>query len=527
MSKESKDLFNNLQVSILNRQNILNIGNHNLSNMHCAGGYNETVVIEVKHARKKICGFKDNPYHTHHNEIRFNHTRYENDLANANRAVQFCTKAVNEYISKDINKYNNITNTIQCTKNSIISLSQEITGYKNKLNYYNSYDRKIVEKQQLLKERLDYLKEATNKILSNNKEIQNNNEILNSLTNSNKIQLENNSEKKQHLKKLFESKSQLDLAKLMFEYLNNNKMKEIVSIIESVGYSPDYLAYLAIKNNNLEAFKHAVKAGMNCDLYSFEGKTLLEMILTSDKKEFIDFALKSNNEVYCTILSSAKNNDIKVIKKLHDLDNNIFKNYTDFSVFTPFQMLLFAGEAKVAQEIISLDKSCLDVKSKEGESCFAISLRSSSSKVIEMLLGEVDLQKELISLIDQDQGVLIKKVIKEYKIELKNLNEICSYALLNTKLFITEIILENGVDIKEFAKFILSKNDEELFKKLLEIDEKIFSDEIINELLQEDKLDEEIKEKLKDILSISEFSLDDDSIYNNYTEINEVQDFEF
>jgi hypothetical protein len=155
---------------------------------------------------------------------------------------------------------------------------------------------------------------------------------------------------------------------------------------------------------------------------------------------------------------------------------------------------------------------------------------NNSSKTTESLDKGLELKKELISLIDQDKAFILESLMKKYKIESKILNEICFYTLLNKELYIVEMILENGHDIKEFLKFILAKNDEKLFYKLLEIDDKIVTYEIIKEMLQEEKLDENIKEKLEEILSLegyNPFEEEEKSFYQSNTEIIEIQDFQF
>jgi hypothetical protein len=156
---------------------------------------------------------------------------------------------------------------------------------------------------------------------------------------------------------------------------------------------------------------------------------------------------------------------------------------------------------------------------------------NNSSKTTNSSDKKLDIKNKLISLIDQDEGYVIKAIIKKYKLESELLNELCLYILLNKEQFqyIVEIILENGHDIKEFLKFSLAKNDEKLFEKLLEIDENIITDEIMKEMLEEEKLDENVKEKLEKILSLSDFSFEEGLGYcfEYQQEIFETQDFKF
>lgn len=460
-------LFDNLNSALAQKQAIIN-------NQQA---YYYTVTVSVKHERGKIFGcIKDNPYYTYHDEQRFNHAQYNQDIANADLRIHQCQVTVNNRIHGLYDQVHSINSQVADSAEKTLALKGQIASYQSKYSALCSYNsglnsivqqerKKLYSLQSEISQKQNMVSSLPSQIKAEKSAI----EQEKAEVEKTKIKIEQLSKEFAALgKDLFAHVSSIDdeqRAFLLAELFDKPNTGELVRLIKTLGFDSNVLGELAITKNHRALIDLAIEHQADFENYALEkfgNKTLLQYAISISNPGIITKILAIPDlDFACTLLNSLKQDDIAAIVKL--LTHDPALGHKQLHGFTLLHSAIWSGKYEIAQNILQLDESTKDALDTNGESAFKVAIRSSNPDMIKLVAGYTELEVELRILVQEGRRDLLDKLFELNIISTEMNQSLLADALLSNNLPDIKYLKMKGASIQglpeDFKEYVEQHSD--------------------------------------------------------------------
>jgi hypothetical protein len=217
--------------------------------------YNFTETVEVKH-RHKVGPFWKDPTYSYHDEWRFRHDKYHEDLSGVNAEITKCLSKISQ-------------------------LSNVLTSFKSKEHETNE---SLVEESRLEQSLLDTQTQLANV--------------------------------KAHLTSCVNNLNDTQRACILASEFDNNGAIFLLETICEKSFDPNILATIAIEQSKMNLLNFAITSGANLDDCSIRKQTLVQYAVTQGNQVIIDKVIASTNNFDNSLLSALSKNDLTTINAI-------------------------------------------------------------------------------------------------------------------------------------------------------------------------------------------------------------------
>jgi hypothetical protein len=265
--------------------------------------------------------------------------------------------------------------------------------------------------------------------------------------------------------KLIESKSEQQRSELLLKALKRGEANDLalIEIIKAVGFNAEYLAYLAIKQENIGALNLALSYSKKFDSYTtVKGETLLQYAINNDKK----------NTVIGALLAAHKDKlDFTVIKALSQDDQKTIGFLTEEN-----------------GSLLDLDKLFY------GQTLFESAVTANKLAIANYLRGKINVEAQIVTMLDRMQ--------RENKINIESIDKclrfssddieapVMYFALEKGMLRVVELLMQYRTDdLQECLLMAVAKGSKEVVDKILGIEPRLKerNEEMLREFLPSDE----------------------------------------
>lgn len=228
----------------------------------------------------------------------------------------------------------------------------------------------------------------------------------------------------------------------------------IISVIKSLGFDANDLAYLAMNKTDNSVFDFALSSGADTASYFIKTKTLLQILVANGKDSLVAKVLEKGGDLTATLANAIALNDLATLDKLLTAKPALLKE--KIAGFSLLQIAVAAEEQhiEVIKTLISLDSKLVEILTSNGESVLKMAVRVGNEEVIKLVSKHVNLQIEIDQL-----GSKIDDATKAEILEKQDIESVI-------KLFGTEIsvstITEEAEEEMEMSEVLESVTDESM-----------------------------------------------------------------
>lgn len=502
-------LLYNLSAAIGKKQEILN-------KVHDRdGGYFDTAVDQHKE-KTRLVGFTASPNVYSFTEVKFNHGRFDKDVAGVDSQINQCKQAIDVALEKLKQETNRITSQNEAKANI---LGSEVSSFQRQLYakqaLYSDLQRCKAQEESKKQQQTLQLQETNTKIAACNDrlsqlgvqiirtqdsindshaKIEKLSDELQRKQEANKVKLDKKEQEKTELYSSMTDLQRSAILLLLWQQKGQDE-KKIIDEIKCLGLDMNYvtpsgdtLIGYAIKNNDLELFDLIMASGVDFNLEhpTINGTTLLQYTIASNQLELTSKILTKIGECGVlpsrTLLKAMQNNDEVSI-------NLIFNHFAEsshamYQGYSLLQLAILSDKKTMVEKIISFDASTLNDSNYKGETAFKLALKKGNKDIIHNILKELDLNTEVLQLIKDRDTDLLVTLFESTKGLIDQIDAKILYHLLEEQnIDVARALLENGIDVSETVQEAILQHNPVIIKSLLELDQ---------EALQGAKIDKEV-----------------------------------
>jgi small-conductance mechanosensitive channel len=329
----------------------------------------------------------------------------QNQLSNANYQLSNASSSVQSLrnsISEHRNQYNELTrrnaeinSQIEIQNRSNSSVSSQIQSATAQIN---SIRQEIASKNQIESQKRTQIE--TTKQSSRNIDTQ--------IQNLDK-----------EIRDLIISSDNQQRAILFADCYSKPELQEIARAIEKVGFDLDYLAYLAIKQNNSQLVRFAIEKDIekevdftSTSIKEIGDKTLLQYAAQKNYTDIVNLILSQGDiSLIDTLLNAMNQNDLSTIAKIFAYENGKFASMKIFG-HTLLHIAIDAGQKDVVEKILEVCNGSIKDITDNGDSALKLAIRTKNMEMINIVAKKLDIETEALSFIQSDNLLWLDEIIK-------------------------------------------------------------------------------------------------------------------
>jgi len=311
-----------LAVALDKKQNILD-----QAAIQAINDYNFTETVEVKH-RHKVGPFWGNPTYSYHDEWRFRHDKYHEDLSGVNAKINNCLSAINQ-------------------------LSNTLTSFKSKEG-------------------------ETNEALAEQSRLEQ--ALLNT-----KNQL---ADEKARLTSYVDTLNDIQRACILASEFDNDNAIFLLETICEKSFDSNVLATIAIEQGKMNLLNFAINSGANLDECSIGQQTLVQYAIQHGEQAIIDKVIASTNYFDNSLLSAISENDLTTIKVILSSYPHLASHLLE-GESTVLHYAIASKQTDIIQYLLTDYPESLNSVNANGDSSLDIIKRTNDTNLIKYITAEL------------------------------------------------------------------------------------------------------------------------------------------
>ncbi len=373
--------------------------------------YYHDVNVTVKHKHYFLGFIRTSSTYSTKVERKFNQEKYNKDIGAANWEINSIKSQINAIHQKELERQQEELKRQQLAKQKEIARKEEIDR-KQQLVKQKEINLKINETQNQINSVQQQCNSIKSEIVQEEAKLKDLEYKLSVV----KAQLANVQSQKQINDLANNSVEALKSAGIekrtwiLSELFGKPENQKIIEIINSLGFNPSELAYLAMGKVDSNLFDFAMLHFADCSNYQVRDKTLLQLAINSGREDFVQRILSKNSDMTGTLLNAISQNDLVTLNRL--FSNDVSLLHKKISGYTVLQLAVSLKDPQidVVKRILELDQNLIKTLSDNKESALKIAVRTTNKEIVKLLSKYADFQVEFSQLRSDDANEEINNV---------------------------------------------------------------------------------------------------------------------
>lgn len=467
--------------------------------------YNEIVSVPYEH-KAKVSGFgirtnwvcdREIRYRT---EVRFNQTRFNEDLAAARNELQKAQQQLfgaEQAIRHETDSNQSQINYCGLLQGEVNSLQSMNNAMQSRLTHLGVNSWNATTQVHYVRQLKQNLANQKAKYISDLNELPSRVQRLDIKINNQKAQAEvlrqqseqTRAEEGQLYKAVQTKLMDLDeIQRAVLAYDNLIKGNDLLlQIIETCGFLTEKAAEIAVNKGNQEAFNYCLSKGLKYDTLVSKTETLGMVIIKSGNSFFIDQLFSAPEELKLTIYIACGTNEFEVLESILKHDKTTLQKFKDVDAcgFGVVQYAIASSNQSLLEFIIKQDIACFRQEVVGHYSYFSMALTYNDPVITQLISEQVNLMEELAYLVESQEVEMLCRAISSIELSVKDKASLLKLCTDIGHEDIAEVISTSLGNIEEVFIELLENGDLELASNLKIWQHEVLSFEYDSSLVQE------------------------------------------